>query len=334
MSPPLGYISVPNVVIVGGSILRIGHFEADSLMYVYFKRDAGRYYTRDEFLRFVEKKTLRTIQKYDMLKYNDVIAVAVSGGKDSVALLYILDKIERSFQTELVIIHVDEGISNYSEYSTPIIYRHARELGLRVYMTSFKEMFGYTIDDVARSYFEGRIDLEPCSFCGEWRRWCLNYLALKANATVITTAHTLDDFAQTILINVMRNSIAQLFRISIGRSEEMEGFVPRVYPFAELYEKETALYTHLRDLEHNDAPCPYAELSMRWDLRMFLYEQEEKHPGILYNILRFHQNFIGYGKREPIKLRRCDICGYPTPHKICRAHQLKEMLDETTRTVP
>ena len=301
-------------------------------MYVYFKRDAGKYFTRNEFLKFVERKTLRTIQKYDMLRYNDTIAVAVSGGKDSVALLYVLDKIEREFETELVIIHVDEGIRNYSEYSTPIVAKHAKRLGLKLYTTSFKELFGYGIDDVAKLYFEGKVEWEPCSFCGEWRRWSLNYLALKANATVITTAHTLDDFAQTILINVMRNSLSQLSRINIGRSEAIEGFVPRVYPFAELYEKETALYTHLRDLEHNDAPCPYAELSMRWDLRMFLYEQEEKHPGLLYNILRFHQNLIKYAEKDRPQLRKCKVCGYPTPHDICRAHYLKEYLDKLSRS--
>jgi len=304
-------------------------------MYVYFKRDAGKYFTRKEFIRYVEKKTFKTIRKYDMLKYDDRIAVAVSGGKDSIALLYVLEKIEREFKTELVIIHVDEGIKNYSEYSTPIIYKHAKQLGLDVVIASFRELLGYGIDDVAKLYSKGLVEWEPCSFCGEWRRWAINYLALKANATVVATAHTLDDFAQTIIINILRNSIQRLARITLERGNSIEGFVPRVYPFVELYEKETALYTHLLDLDHNDAPCPYAELSMRWDLRMFLYEQENKHPGILYNILRFHQSLIRSISNRKVRLGKCSICGYPTPHRICRAHLLKKLIDSViARTSP
>lgn len=296
-------------------------------MYVYYKRDAGRYFDHDEFLKFVEKKTLKTIQKYDMFKYDDVIAIAVSGGKDSIALLYVLDKIERKFNTEIVVIHVNEGIKGYSEYSEPIVREHAKSLGYNTLSTSFKEIFGYTIDDVAEVYKTGRLEWEPCSFCGEWRRWALNYLAIKAGATVLATAHTLDDFAQTILLNVMRNSVDRLIRLDYSRKKIVEGFVPRVYPFLELYEKETALYTHLLELEHNDEPCPYAELSMRWYLRVFLYSQEERHPGVLYNILRFHQSLIQRIQYEPPVLNKCEICGFPTPQNICRAHFFKKIMD-------
>lgn len=295
-------------------------------MYVYYKRDAGRYFTKAEFIRYVKKKTLRTIQKYDMLRYDDVIAVAVSGGKDSVALLYIIDEIEREFPTEIVIVHVDEGIVNYSDRSEPIILKHAKTLGHKVYQASFRDLFNFTIDDVARYYLKGRINLEPCSICGEWRRWALNKLARDAGATVLATAHTLDDFTQTVLMDVMRNSLDRLLRLVIRREKVLEGFVPRIYPFVELYEKETALYTHLLELDHNDVPCPYAQLSMRWDIRLFLYQQEEKHPGTLHNILRFHQNLLKSISEQKLELRKCEICGYPTTDNICRAHKLEGML--------
>ncbi|MEX0567896.1 MAG: TIGR00269 family protein [Candidatus Njordarchaeota archaeon] len=301
-------------------------------MYVYYKRDAGKYFSYNEFLKFIEKKTLRTIQKYDMLKHDDVIAVAVSGGKDSLALLYVLDKIEKKYNTEIVIIHVDEGIKDYSEYSEPIVREHARILGYRIFNASFRELFGYTIDNVAELFNDKKVEWEPCSFCGEWRRWALNYLATKAGATVLITAHTLDDFAQTILLNIMRNSLDRLLRLSYSRKKIIEGFVPRVYPFMELYEKETALYTHLLSLEHNDEPCPYAEMSMRWNIRMFLYSQEEKHPGILYNILRFHQNLIQKIQYMPPVLNKCEICGFPTPQKICRAHFFKKAVDGVVKS--
>jgi len=295
-------------------------------MYVYYKKDAGRYFGKAEFIRYVKKKTLKTIQKYNMLRFDDKIAVAVSGGKDSVALLYIIDEIEREFPTEIVIVHVDEGIANYSDKSEPIIAKHAKILGYKVCQAKFKDLFGFTIDDVAKYYSEGKMNLEPCSICGEWRRWALNKLARDSGATVLATAHTLDDFAQTVLMNVIRNSLDRLLRLAITRERVVEGFVPRVYPFIELYEKETALYTHLLELDHNDIPCPYAQLSMRWDIRLFLYQQEEKHPGTLYNILRFYQDLLRTVPEQSIELKKCEICNYPTTDNICRAHKLVRML--------
>ena len=294
---------------------------------IYTRRYSGESLCRRCFLKSVEDKVQKTISKYEMFNPDDRIAVAVSGGKDSLTLLHILAKIERRFpKAELVAITVDEGIGTHRVEAMKIVRENCEKLGVEHVTTSFKELYGYTLDEVVQN--TAGSGLHPCSFCGVLRRRALNSAARMVEADKLATAHTLDDFAQTILINVMRNTLYRLVRISFSRTRSVPGFVPRVYPFMELYEKETALYTHLRELEHNDAPCPYAEFSMRWDLRMFLYEQEEKHPGLLYNILRFHQRLLKRVEKTDIRLNRCALCGYPTPHKICRAHYLKQYVDK------
>ena len=138
-----------------------------------------------------------------MLEHDSRIAVAVSGGKDSMVLLHVLYKIESRFPSELIVIHLDEGIKGYSEKNSRIVQEISKKLGLPLLTASYRELFGFNIDDISSLQREKRI-YAICTYCGVWRRWGLNYLALKANADRLATAHCLDDEAQTILMNILR----------------------------------------------------------------------------------------------------------------------------------
>lgn len=290
---------------------------------IFYKRDANKYfYTVEEFNKYFEKKVRKTINKWKMLERDSKIAVAVSGGKDSMSLLYVLNKIEREFPSELYVVHVDEGIVGYSNRNLEVVKKAAKSLGIPLYITSYKELFGYNIDEIAKMPLNLR-KFAACTFCGVWRRWAINYLALKIGADRVATAHSLDDEAQTILMNVMRGALENLLKLK-PYPEKIDKVVPRIKPFRELYEREITLYAMLNNIPYNDVPCPYAEEGMRWDIRIWLYEQEEQHPGMLYNILRFEERLIrqcGERKRDK-KITRCEICGFPSSKKICKAHEL------------
>jgi len=291
---------------------------------IYYKKDANKYfYTAEDFNKYIEKKVKKTINKWKMLERDSKIAVAVSGGKDSMSLLYLLEKIERDFPSELYIIHVDEGIRGYSDKNLEVVKRAAKELGISLYTTSYKELFGYDIDRIAKIPLNIR-RFAACTFCGVWRRWAINYLALKAGADRVATAHSLDDEAQTILMNVMRGALENLLKLK-PYPEKVNGIVPRIKPFRELHEREIALYAMLNNIPYNDVPCPYAEEGMRWDIRIWLYEQEDQRPGTLYNILRFGERLIkqcGEMKKIDEKITKCKICGFPSSKRICKAHEL------------
>ena len=142
-----------------------------------------------------------TIAKYGMFSFNDRIAVAVSGGKDSISLLHVLAKMERFRpKASLVAVTVDEGIRGYRDEALKIAETYCKKLDLAHHTVSFKELYGFTLDEiVARKRLKGEKELTSCAYCGVLRRRALNVAAHAVKATKIATAHTLDDEVQTIL---------------------------------------------------------------------------------------------------------------------------------------
>ena len=114
---------------------------------VYFRANEGKYYCKNHFIRSVEKRVKRTIGQNKLVEDGDVIAVALSGGKDSTNTLYMLHKFfSKNPKIKLFAITIDEGIKGYRE----IVIEKAKELcnmlGIGHYTFSFENEFGVTID--------------------------------------------------------------------------------------------------------------------------------------------------------------------------------------------
>lgn len=280
------------------------------------------------FLGSIEEKARATIVKYRMFKFDDRIAVAVSGGKDSVSLLHVLAKIERRYpKAQLVAITVDEGIKGYRDEALKIAAENCEKLDFEHYVVSFKELFGRTFDQMVKR-FKDRDDvkLTPCAFCGVLRRKALNTAARKIGADKLATAHTLDDETQTILLNIFHGDILRLAKEKPVTDEVHPKLVRRIKPFCEIPEKETALYAYAKGIEFQSTPCPYAAEALRNDARMILDRMEEEHSGIKFTIFKSIEK-IRPALEETAKkegLGECTECGEPTTEKVCRACQLRK----------
>ncbi|MEM2320548.1 MAG: TIGR00269 family protein [Candidatus Bathyarchaeia archaeon] len=281
------------------------------------------------FIESIEVKVRATIAKYKMLMFNDRIAVAVSGGKDSVSLLHILARIERDFpRASLYAITVDEGIEGYRDEAIRIASENCRALGVEHHVISFKDLYGYTLDEIVRRVRASGSRLTPCSYCGVLRRKALNILARKVNATKIALANNLDDEVQTFIINIVHGDPPRISRSGPAFNEEIEGLVPRVKPLCEILEREVALYAYLKGIKFQENPCPYASEALRNDIRNMLNRLEEKHPGTKYTIFRSAERIRERLKeaRPEVKLRQCSICGETTVGEICQACRLLQSL--------
>ena len=169
---------------------------------VYFRRYSGERLCSECFSSSIIEKARKTIKKHKMLKYGEKIAVGVSGGKDSLALLDILIKMQRENEYELVAITIDEGIKNYREEAVELAIKACEKYDVEHVNMSFRELFGFTLDNV----LENRNDVKntSCSICGPLRRRGIELAAKKIGVNTIATGHNLDDMLQTFMINLLR----------------------------------------------------------------------------------------------------------------------------------
>src|SRR5258707_10839049 len=139
------------------------------------------------------KKTTRAIVEYDMLENGDRVLVGLSGGKDSWALLQILDVLRQRapIHFTLVAVNVDSG---YKEYKHGLIASTCKSHGwdYRIEHTNIGETIDDLLDDGAT----------PCSLCARLRRGVLYRIAKEEGATKIALVHHPDDFIETLLLNL------------------------------------------------------------------------------------------------------------------------------------
>lgn len=265
-----------------------------------------------------------------MLKPDDRIMVAVSGGKDSVTLLHILAKIEKTFpEAELCAVTVDEGIKDYRDEALRVATKNCRKLGVEHVVTSFKEIFGYDLDEIVGITRErGEGGLTPCSYCGVLRRRALNTAAREAGVDKLATAHSLDDETQTILLNIVHGDALRIARVKPVLTTMHPKLVERIKPLCEVPEKEIALYAYLRKMEFQSTPCPYARTALRNDIRTMLNRMEERHAGVKFTIFKSMERIRPALEAmvKEAKLQDCKICGEPTVGEICRPCQMLQQL--------
>jgi uncharacterized protein (TIGR00269 family) len=278
------------------------------------------------FCKTVEDRVRKTISRYEMLGPKDRIMVAVSGGKDSVALLHILSKIEKAFPDVVLCAGtVDEGIREYRDEALRIAEENCRKLGVEHVVTSFKELFGYGLDEIVELIRKKEESwLTPCSYCGVFRRKALNTLAREAGVDKLVIAHSLDDETQTMLLNVVHGDPMRIVRSKPVLDVVHPKFVQRVKPLCIVPEKEIVLYAYLRGIKFQSIPCPYAQTALRNDIRTMLNRMEHKHAGTLFTIFNSIEKIRPAleASAEEVKLQDCKKCGEPTVGDICRACQM------------
>src|SRR5512137_2107731 len=173
---------------------------------VIHQRHAGRYLCGTHLIADLEERVAGTIASHQQVVPGDCVAVALSGGKDSTALLLILHRLFGSrTDIRLVAVTVDEGISGYREATVSSAEALVRRLGVEHITVSFGELFGDTLD----KFLKGR-EPQACSICGILRKKALIAGAERAGATKLATGHNLDDEAQSVLMNVLRGDLRRL----------------------------------------------------------------------------------------------------------------------------
>lgn len=271
----------------------------------YVRRYSGERLCSECFSHSILRKTAKTISKYKMIKHDDLVAVAVSGGKDSLSLLHILEKMSRAHNFRIEAFTIDEGIPIYRQEALKIVDNFCRSINVKHSTYSYKDMFDLTLDEALEKREE---KISSCSICGVLRRRVMDQAAAEINADVIATGHNLDDSLQTFLINMLAGDTGR-----IGFTNSTRKPI-KIKPFCEIYESEIVFYAFTNNIPFQTESCPHMNEGIRTEIREMLNKLEENHFGIKNNLYR------SIGKlSSPItkKSVRCSICNAECTGQVC-----------------
>ena len=269
---------------------------------------------KDDFLQWLPEQTQKFIEKYKMFTPDEKILVAVSGGKDSLALWDILRILGYQADGLYIALGIDEGFS-YSAESQRLTEKFANEHDLNLHVVNIAADYGTDRPMLAKKTKRGRD--KPCSTCGLVKRHEMNRLARDFGYDVLATVHNLDDEAATLFSNTLQWNGDYLIRQHPVLPSK-DGLARKVKPLFHFYEREMAAYALLRGIEYIYDECPFAEGSTSTQYKELLNQLENQHPGAK---MHFFVKFLTAKKKglfaEPTteivpELHICPTCGQPT----------------------
>lgn len=267
---------------------------------ILYQRYSGLHLCENHFVTDFETKAKRAIRTHRWLSSGDTVAVALSGGRSSGALLHFLRSLLSGRRDiRLLAITVDEGISAYRTPAEP--RRIAGRLGVPHTSISFREAFGTGVDEIDLS---GRKD--PCSYCRVLRHSLLETAARNLGATRLALGITLDDEAANLLLRAVTGDCKRL--ISGSRTEE--GEITRIKPFKYIPEREVALYSHLHLDCMPGQRCPHGNNALLSDVRRWLDKYSWSHPATRYALVNLREDLEDSSGGATDESRGiCDWCG-------------------------
>ena len=269
-------------------------------------------FCRDHFVDHCTEQVRRAIHHDRMLEPGERVLVAVSGGKDSLALWDLLLKL--GYEADGL--YLGLGIGEYSDESGRYAREFADARGVHLRVVDLEADHGYTVPQAAAVTRRA-----PCGACGLSKRHLFNQVALDHDYPVIATGHNLDDEAAVLLGNTLRWDVDYLSR-QRPLLPAAPGFARKIKPLYRLTERETAAYCVLQGIEYQVEECPMAVGNRHLGLKGVLNALETQSPGskaaFLFGFLeRGQARFTPTEADAPVVLSPCAECGAPTPGDVC-----------------
>ena len=218
--------------------------------------------------------TRASVDKYNMIEAGDKIAVGVSGGKDSLALLYALAKL-RDFYPKpfsLVAITLDYQFNGIAEDYTAIEALCKKlQVEYIVRRTNLWEVI-----------FKTRKEKNPCSLCAKMRRGLLHDTAVANGCNKVALGHHLDDAAETFLMNLLNGGKIGCFSpVSYLSNKKLYLIRPLIFA----YEKDVAAAARRANLPVVKSRCPMDKESNRQNMKELLKSLEKDYPAVRKKIV-------------------------------------------------
>lgn len=268
---------------------------------------------KNHFQTYVEETVKDTIERFNLVDEDDSVCVAASGGKDSITILYILNKLGYDVEA----LAVDEGIHVYRDRTIRFLNEFCEYNNIPLNVVSYEEEIGNKLEDIVPD------DQPACNMCGTFRRHLLNQYSQGYDK--IATGHNLDDESQAILMNIV-NAQTELFARQGPKTKQVEGFTQKIKPLYLLKEKEIMVYAYLKDFAVGFQECPFAQESFRANLRDVLNSYESSHYGTKKNVVKkylsIRDDMVDVDEKVE-DVNTCNECGSPCSGETCKFCQYK-----------
>ncbi len=273
----------------------------------------------DCFVHHCREQVSRAIEAFDMLARDDRVLVAVSGGKDSLALWDLL--LDLGYTVDGL--YLGLGIGDYSARSGELARAFAGRRAASLIEIDLPRDLGFDVPGGAAA--AGRV---PCSACGLSKRHLFNQAALDGGYDVVATGHNLDDEAAVLFGNVLRWSTEYLAR-QLPVLPAGNGFVRKVKPLVRLGERETAAYCVIKGIDYIVEECPMAAGNKHLGYKDALNAIEVESPGskaaFYFGFIdRVSHHFRPQALSDGAELGPCSSCGAATTGDVCAFCKLRD----------
>ena len=263
------------------------------------------------FVLFFWRQVDRCIIKNRMFSHGDRVLVAVSGGKDSLALWHVL----ASQGYETTGLHLSLGIGGYSTQSREKTEAFARVHGLPLIVLDLRTLN----EDISIPTVAAFTNRRPCAACGRIKRHCFDTAALEYGFTVIATGHNLDDEAARLLGNVLHWQREHLAKQRPVLDPTHPKFVTKVRPLYLVSEYEAASYAFLNGIDYVVDECPNSVGATHLVYKATLNRLEAEMPGTKQAFVRDFQRIAQpvFAAAESPPAGECSVCGMPSYGSAC-----------------
>ena len=229
----------------------------------------------------------RAIEDFNMIENGDKIAVAYSGGKDSISMLMALKNLQIFYPNkfEIIAVSIHPG---FEDFNAELLEKNCRKLDIPLFIeySNAKEIV-----------FDIRQEKNPCSLCANLRRGIINSIAIREGCNKIALGHTKDDLLETFLLNTLyTGNISTFAPVSYMSRSKITLIRPLVYT----YEKEIRRFIKRNNIEIMNKCCPLDGVSKREDMKNLLHNLQLEIPKVKENLFGAitRSNIKGWEKKQ------------------------------------
>lgn len=259
----------------------------------------------EDFNRLFERRVERIMKKYSP---KGKIALALSGGKDSMVLLHLFSKWNLNFFGYFI----NLGIGEHSQRMEKLVREACEKYGVELVVTNLREEYGFGVGD-----FRGK----ACSACGTVKRYLMNKIPRELGANVVVTGHNMDDFLDFFFKNTLAKNYQWNRNLVPYLPSEHPKMLPKLRPLYLLGDREIEIYAKLNNVPYSPEKCPLAKFS-GW--KEVFYDIEAKKRNFRYQMILSVWEMAEFFPEVRAEIKECARCGEPTSRDVCAFCKLQE----------